>query len=202
MLISSSDAFARSVPELVESAGDLHTVADSADREGFSQLYVSAFPKVYSFVRSHVRTAEIAQDVVGQVFLKAFKHFSRAPSGSAALIWVFRIARTVLIDHWRVEGRRYSPGVSIEDLADIPDANVSPEVSYFRKEQKALLLEAMQELSHADRTILSLKFGAHQTNREIAAILDLGEAAVSMRLLRGLRRLRARIVAKGIERER
>lgn len=199
MLISSSDALPRPVPELAESADDLQRVAES---EGFRQLYVHAFPKVYSFVRSHVRTAEIAQDVVGRVFLKAYKHFPKAPAGSAALVWVFRIARTVLIDHWRVEGRRYSSSVSIDDLAEIPGVAVSPEVAYSRKEQTALLLEAMQELSHGDRTLLGLKFNAQQTNREIAVILDLTEAAVSMRLLRGLKRLRARLIAKGIERGR
>lgn len=199
MLISSSDALARPVPEPTESADDLRAVAD---REGFRQLYVSAFPKVYAFIRSHVRTAEIAQDIVGRIFLKAYQHFSKAPAGSAALVWLFRIARTVLIDHWRVEGRRGSSRVSIEDVADIPGTTVNPEVAYSQKEQKALVMEALQELSHGDRTILSLKFSAQQTNREISVILDLQEAAVSMRLLRGLRRLRARLIAKGVERGR
>jgi RNA polymerase sigma-70 factor (ECF subfamily) len=170
--------------------------------EGFEQLYLSAFPKVYAFIRSQVRTVETAQDIVGRIFLKAYQHYPKAPAGAAALVWLFRIAHTVLIDHWRVEGRRDAASISIEDLADIPETGINPEAAYSLKERKGLLLAAMQELSSDDRALLGLKFNAQQTNREIAVILDLAEAAVSMRLLRALRRLRAGLIAKGIERGR
>ena len=61
-----------------------------------------------------------------------------------------------------------------------------------------LLLSVMSELDKDDQTVLGLKFTAQQTNREIAAILDLTEGAVSMRLLRALRRLRERLLERGI----
>jgi RNA polymerase sigma factor (sigma-70 family) len=57
----------------------------------------------------------------------------------------------------------------------------------------------LSQLDKDDRTILGLKFTAQQTNREIAAILELSEGAVSMRLLRALRRLRERLSERGIE---
>jgi RNA polymerase sigma factor (sigma-70 family) len=57
----------------------------------------------------------------------------------------------------------------------------------------------LSQLDKDDRTILGLKFTAQQTNREIAAVLELSEGAVSMRLLRALRRLRERLLERGIE---
>jgi RNA polymerase sigma factor (sigma-70 family) len=48
----------------------------------------------------------------------------------------------------------------------------------------------MNGLPERDRTLLALKFSARRTNREIAGILSVSEGAVSMRLLRALRRLR------------
>ena len=200
MLISTSpDSLARHAPLLSET---VRATSAAAANEGFEQLYAIAFPKVYAFIRSQVRTVETAQDIVGRVFLKAYQHYAKAPADAAALVWVFRIAHTVLIDHWRVEGRRDAASVSIEDLADLPETGVDPEVAYELKERKALLLLAMHELSRDDRTLLGLKFSGQQTNREIAVILDLQEGAVSMRLLRALRRLRAALIAKGIERGR
>ena len=176
---------------------EVNVAVESSTLE-FEHLYASAFPRVYSFIRSQVGSVQSAQDVVGQVFLKAYRHHSKAPAGPAAMAWVFRIAHTVLIDHWRVEGRRESASVSIDDLAAFPAAQASPEAACAEKERKVLLLSAMGELGHDDRTVLGLKFTAQQTNREIAAILDLTEGAVSMRLLRALRRLRERVLERGI----
>ena len=184
------------VPELLEADAAAESTAVDA---GFEQLYTSAFPRVYSFIRWQVDSQQTAQDVVASIFLKAFRHHSKAPQGPAAIVWLFRIAHTVLIDYWRVAGRRDSSRVSIEDLADLPGTAVDPEAAYANKERKALLLSVVSQLDKDDRTILGLKFTAQQTNREIAAILELSEGAVSMRLLRALRRLRERLSERGIE---
>lgn len=184
------------VPQLLEADATAESPAVDA---GFGQFYTSAFPRVYSFIRSQVGSQQAAQDVVASIFLKAFRHQSKAPQGSAAMVWLFRIAHTVLIDYWRVQGRRDSSSMSIEDLADFPGAAIDPEAAYANKERKALLLSVLSHLDKDDRTILGLKFTAQQTNREIAAILELSEGAVSMRLLRALRRLRERLLERGIE---
>ncbi len=197
-MLTSTLTDARPVPGLSDCTEGGH----AAQTEGFEQLYVIAFPKVYAFIRSQVRTVETAQDIVGRIFLKAYQHYAKAPADGAALVWLFRIAHTVLIDHWRVDGRRDSSNISIEDLSDISETKSNPEAAYSLKERKGLLLSAIQELGRDDRALLDLKFNAQQTNREIAAILDLREAAVSMRLLRALRRVRAGLIAKGIERGR
>jgi RNA polymerase sigma factor (sigma-70 family) len=193
--VSISDHLAARVPRVFElnANGDALAIED-----GFEQFYSCAFPRVYSFIRSQVGNVHTAQDIVGRIFLKAYKHRNSIPAGPAAMVWVFRIAHTTLIDHWRVEGRRHSTSVSIDDLADFPGELPNPEAAYAQKERKALLLSVMSELDKDDCTVLGLKFTAQQTNREIAAILDLSEGAVSMRLLRALRRLRERLLERGI----
>lgn len=165
---------------------------------GFAQFYTSAFPKVYSFIRSQVGNVQTAQEIVGRIFLKAYKHHGKAPLGEPGMLWVFRIAHTTLIDYWRVEGRRESASVSIEELADLPGKFVNPEAAYVAKEREALLLRVMSDLTEEDRSVLALKFAAQRTNREIADILSVTEGAVSMRLLRALRRLRERLLERGI----
>ncbi len=106
---------------------------------------------MYSFIRSQVGNVQTAQDIVGRIFLKAYRHHSKAPAGPAATVWVFRIAHTVLIDHWRVEGRRESASVSIDDLAEFAGDGASPEAAYAGKERKVLLLSVMSELDKDDQ---------------------------------------------------
>ena len=180
---------------LLEACSDLEIPAVDG---GFAQFYASAFPRVYAFIRSQVGNVQTAQEIVGRIFLKAYKHHRKAPAGDASMLWVFRIAHTTLIDYWRVEGRRESASVSIEELADLPGDLPSPEATYAAKQRKALMLAVMGHLNEDDRTVLALKFTAQRTNREIAGILGVTEAAVSMRLLRALRRLREQLLERRI----
>lgn len=164
----------------------------------FVEFYAEAFPRVYSFIRSQVGAQASAQELVARVFLKAYCHRSKLPRGGAATTWLFRIARNTVIDYWRVEGRRESASVSLEELADRPDANDNPEVLYAAKERQAMLLRVMGSLCVDERMLLGLKFTGQRTNREVAAILGISEAAVSMRLLRALRNLRDQLAQRGV----
>lgn len=158
--------------------------------EAFAEFYRTAFPRVYAFVRTQVSSVALAQELVARVFLKAYRHRKSLPAGERGLTWVFRIARNIIIDHWRVEGRRDSAHVSLDELGDVPDGNADPEVLYAMKERQVLVLQVLATMSHDERILLGLRFTAQRTNREVAGILGISEAAVSMRLLRALRRLK------------
>lgn len=163
----------------------------------FETLYAAAFPKVYAFLRCQVATTETAQELVSRAFLKAYRHREKAPPGDAAMQWMFRIAHNTLIDYWRVERRHERASLPIQEMTELPAASPNPEAAYERKQQLSDLLQVIGDLADEDRALLALKFVAHRTNREIAGILRLSEAAVSMRLLRSLRRLRERLQKMG-----
>jgi RNA polymerase sigma-70 factor (ECF subfamily) len=164
----------------------------------FAAFYEATFPRVYSFLRSQVGSTPEAQELAGRVFLKAYTHRRRAPRGDTAVLWLFRIAKTTLIDYWRVERRRDAVRVSLDEIADIPDAAVGPEGICAAKERKASLLYAVSLLDEDNRVLLGLKFTAQHTNREIGTIFGITEAAVSMRLLRALRHLREELSRLGV----
>jgi RNA polymerase sigma-70 factor (ECF subfamily) len=111
---------------------------------------------------------------------------------------MLRIARNVLIDHWRVERRRAAVTISLDELGQLPGTTLDPESASVKRERQAALLRLIGDLDEPERSLLALKFAARRTNREIAAVLALSEAAVSMRLLRALRRLRRRLQEVGV----
>ena len=114
------------------------------------------------------------------------------------MLWLFKIARTTVIDYWRIDGRHASARVSLDELSEVADGAVDPEATYSAKERAAMLLNTMSLLDEDSRLLLGLKFTAQRTNREIAAIFGITEAAVSMRLLRALRRLRQELTTLGV----
>ncbi len=162
----------------------------------FSAFYQSTFSRVYALLRSQVRSSEVAEDLISKVFSKAYEHWHHAPPGDKATFWLFRIARNTLIDHWRVEGRRESLRVRLDDVEELSDP-ATPESVYASRERTRALLKAMHTLDDDDRMLVSLKFAGQRSNRDIASILGISDAAVSMRLLRALRRLRQRLQEEG-----
>ena len=171
--------------------------ATATHHASFELLYQTAFPKVYGYMRCQVACADIAQELVSRVFFKAYRHWQHAPPEPAAIQWVFRIARNTLIDYWRIDKRRAMANLSIEDVSTLRAPSIDPEADYQSRQRRSDVIRALADLPEADRELLSLKFIAHRTNREIAVVLEISEAAVSMRLLRALRRLREQLRHKG-----
>lgn len=181
------------IDALVGSTASIDAESRAVDA-AFEQLYVVTFPKVYAFLRCQLATRETAQDLVSRVFLKAYQHRFKAPDvHDGGVHWIFRIAHTTLIDYWRVEKKRETASLTLDELVVAPASGRDPEHEYRRKQQMAHLVQSMSGLPADDRVVLGLKFAAQRTNREIAVILGISEGAVSMRLLRALRRLRERL---------
>jgi len=185
------------IDALVATGASTEAKSRAADA-AFEQLYSVTFPKVYAFLRCQVVTTETAQDLVSRVFLKAYQHRLKAPAiDDGGIHWIFRIAHTTLIDYWRVEKKRESASLTFDELIAPPAPGHDPEHQLRNKQRTEHLVQSIGELPDDDRVVLGLKFAAQRMNREIALILGISEAAVSMRLLRALRRLRQRLNGLG-----
>jgi RNA polymerase sigma-70 factor (ECF subfamily) len=87
--------------------------------------------------------------------------------------------------------------ISLDELGDVAGTTADPEVAALTRERQAMAVRLMGELDHSEQSLLAMKFAAQRTNREIAAVLSISEGAVSMRLLRALRRLREQLQKAG-----
>jgi RNA polymerase sigma factor (sigma-70 family) len=134
-----------------------------------SDFYERVFPQVYSFLRSQAPRAEVAQEQTSSVFLKACRHWPHAPRGEAATFWVFRIARTTLIDYWRVEGRRDAANASLDELAEASDGGADPERLCAAKERSRAVVRAASTLGETDRVLIALKFAAQRSISRLPA---------------------------------
>jgi len=171
--------------------------ATASQNASFEAMYQDAFPKVYRYMRCHVACADTARELVSRVFFKAYRHWALAPPEPAAVQWLFRIARNTLIDYWRTDKRRATASLPIDEAGALRAHSADPEADYQSRQRRSGLIRALTDLPVADRDLVSLKFIAHRTNREIAVILEISEAAVSMRLLRSLRKLRKQLQNEG-----
>jgi RNA polymerase sigma-70 factor (ECF subfamily) len=152
---------------------------------------------VYRYVRFRVATREVAEDVTGEVFLKALRALD-AFDGSLASprTWLLRIARNAVTDHLRSLRRRGSLHVSLDRIPDLVADVPSPDERVVKQERIQMLLNCASGLREIDQEVLSLRFGAGLENREIAETLGISPNAAAVRLHRALKRLKTAVDAR------
>jgi|GEM_PF-3197998 len=71
---------------------------------------------MYRYVYSRVGNHEDAEDLTSRVFLKAVREVDCACSPMMIRHWLFQVARTTLVDHWRERYRLVT--YSLEELLE------------------------------------------------------------------------------------
>ena len=153
---------------------------------GWYEAYGGA---LYSYLRFHVPSPDLAEDLTAEVFLRALRSFPRFDSTlGSPRAWLFRIAQNALRDHLRQARRRKV--VSLVGMRDLEYQAPSPEERLLWEEEVAALLAAVAELSPGDREVIGLCYGSELSMAEAGEILGLSAAATRTRLWRALGRLR------------
>jgi RNA polymerase sigma-70 factor, ECF subfamily len=158
--------------------------------EAFAAFYEQYLPKIFKYISYRINDKFLAEDITSTVFEKALTKFDQYNAEKAAMsTWIFRIARNTLIDHYRANSREHT--VQLDEALDTPENNQSPEQAVIEEEESQMLKRCIAKLSPPEQEIVSLKFSAEMTNRQIAATLGLTESNVGVILYRAVRKLRS-----------
>lgn len=71
----------------------------------FSKIYDQYIDKIYRFVFLKVSSQEIAQDLCSETFLRGWEAYKDNPNIENPSAFLYRIARNLVIDHYREKGR-------------------------------------------------------------------------------------------------
>jgi RNA polymerase sigma-70 factor, ECF subfamily len=165
--------------------------AQNGDREALEALYLLHFDRIYSYLHMSVGNRHDAEDLTTQTFLKMLEAIGRFRWRSAPFsAWLFRIAHNLAMDHFRAT-KRWQPE------EEVPEPEGSEEAS---AEEDALasigrqsMLELIENLSHEQQQVLTLKFVFNFSNGETATILDKSEGAVKSLQHRALASLQKQV---------
>jgi RNA polymerase sigma-70 factor (ECF subfamily) len=151
-------------------------LAQQGDREALEALYLLHFDRIYSYLHMSVGNRHDAEDLTTQTFLKMLEAIGRFRWQSAPFsAWLFRIAHNLAMDHFRAS-RRWQPE---EEVPEPPDeTEPSAEQAAFQSIGRQSMLELIEELSHEQQQVLTLKFVFNLPNGEVATILGKTEGAI------------------------
>jgi RNA polymerase sigma-70 factor (ECF subfamily) len=128
----------------------------------------------------------LAQDLTSNVFEKAWRT-RKSFTGGSAKAWLFRIARTTLIDHWRKKKELLDDGTII---AESISEEAELEVALDRDMALVELQKAVTALPAEMRVVVKHRFIEGQSARQVAAELGISEANVRVIQYRALKKLR------------
>ncbi|HEV2465504.1 MAG TPA: RNA polymerase sigma factor [Acidobacteriaceae bacterium] len=146
--------------------------------------------RIYRVVRSILREDGEAEDVMQDAYVSAYQHLHQLRGEAPFSTWLTRIAANEALHRLRLRKRV----VSIDDTEWEGDGAMNPIEGSPDPEQSAsiselgdLLEEALLDLPQPLRVVVMLRDVEEMTTAETAAVLDLTEENVKVRLHRGRR---------------
>jgi RNA polymerase sigma-70 factor (ECF subfamily) len=130
-----------------------------------------------------------------ETFLRLWRQWEAGETIENPRAWLLRVARNLAEDMAKSAFRRHGTH-SMEVLNGVVTQQPSPVERFERSEQSAQLRRLLQELSPADREILTLRYAWDYDTHRIAEYLNIAVAAVHMRLTRARQRLAALVKQK------
>lgn len=160
------------------------TIGRSSERSRFEALCVPLRADLLRFVYWLCRDRSLAEDVVQEALLRAWRSFDSLSDANAARSWLLTIARRELA---RTFERRRIETVDIDTLSEPVAEAAAVSDSHEVLEMRRAILQL--DLTYREPLVLQVLFG-YSTN-EIAEQLEISVSAVLTRLFRAREALRS-----------
>jgi RNA polymerase sigma factor (sigma-70 family) len=159
-------------------------------RAAFEQLFRDTRTDLLAYILRRSQSAEDAADVLAETYLVAWQKLDAIPTGDRARLWLFRVARNLLL---KGATRRRSRHALVDRLAgELRSAH--PPRAPIEDERSSALRAALAALPERQREIVMLTAWEGLTPKQIAAVTRTPVNIVRVRLHRARTRLKRDLV--------
>lgn len=182
---------------------DLMRAYAEGDVSAFERLYDRHETAVYRFLLRSVGSPAVAEDLLQETWLSVVRHAAGWQAQAAFRTWLYTVARTRLIDHWRArepvllqsldapagDGAFDDPPPALVDLLPARESD-EPQQRLMRKAEAEAVMRAVRELPAAQREVLLLHVEGELTLAQIGQVTGAGFETAKSRLRYALDKLR------------
>jgi RNA polymerase sigma-70 factor, ECF subfamily len=166
------------------------------DKLAMKVLFARHNVRVYRFSLRLTRDEALAEDVVSEVFLQAWRGAKSFQAKSKVSTWLLAIAHNKAKDAMQ---RRRHEYLSDEDAAAVEDTADNPETTWGKIEVGQLLRTCLSKLPAAQREVLDLVYYHHKSVEEVAQIVGAQASTVKTRMFYARNRLAQMLKEAGVE---
>ncbi len=170
------------------------------DRRSQQRVYELFYGKMMAVCLRYTKNTDQAKDILQDGFIKLFQSMGQFNRNGSFEGWIRRIMVNTAIDHFRRSKHAYlllGTDRSIEDVGDEDDDLYQEEVDLEGPEYRAAdVINAMQKLTPAYRTVFNLYVFEELTHKEIALKLGINEGTSKSNLAKAKLKLK-KLLTKG-----
>lgn len=171
-----------------ENEQDLVAGLVASDQQSFRRLYDKFSSSLYGTIVSWIKDTEVAENLLQDVFIKAWKNRERYNESKGRLFtWLYKISRNICIDYYR--SRRYKNSkadVITDDISNV----LSDNSTFARSVDTIMLRKFVNGLRHEEKEVIDLMYFKGFTQCEIAELLSMPLGTVKTRANRAVKNLR------------
>jgi RNA polymerase sigma-70 factor (ECF subfamily) len=150
----------------------------------FSEIVDKYRDYVFSLIYRFTYSSNEAEDISQEIFINIYKNLNKFRGGSKFSTWIYKISYNLCID-WYRKNKNKPPGVSLDDIAEPVDGNLSPEEKFLEHTKAVELHKSIMKLDKKYVDVLILFYYQELSYEEISAVLDLPVKTVETQLYRG-----------------
>lgn len=176
---------------VMNSASDLIARTRAGDDAAFQLIFERYSRPVISFIYDMVGERELAEELMQETFVRAYRNLSALREDARLSTWLFGIAKNVARESLRSR-QKLSRKVELDDEAvqELRDGQLKPDDFLINKELNGVIRDALSRLDEDKRMVFALKIFQQQSYEEIAAITGFSIAKLKTDLHRARAEMR------------
>lgn len=163
----------------------------AGDAAAFDELYQRHRPRLFRFFVHETSNQALGEELYQEAWIRVIRSRERYAVHARFSTWLYTLAHSVLMDHFRKQGRIGRFEETREELPEAPDCpRREPDSEWGRSLQAKHLQLCLADLPPEQREAFLLKEEGEFSLIEIAAITGAGMEAIKSRVRYALKKLR------------
>lgn len=161
---------------MVLSDNELVEIVRSSDQERYGEIIERYQGKLFVFLYRLIGNREEAEDLLQEVFLKAYINLNSYDTSRKFSSWIYRIAHNEAVNRIKRKSlKRFIPWedvTSIKDKLEMSSIDEGVEKVWARKEENREVAGAVEKLPLKYKQVLILRYWEDKSYTEISEILE------------------------------
>lgn len=157
-----------------------HRIALCEDMKAYRQLYGLLYERLFWFSYSFVKSREVAEEIISDVFIKLWTIRHELRSINNLTVFLYIIAKNYSLNY--ITKKYKHPQVSLDEIQLEIVSTINPEELYISAELGNKIREAIAQLPAQCRLIFQMVREDGLKPKEVATILNIAEMTVRNQL--------------------